>query len=508
MFITRHSSFLALSVLLLLLISCEKDSDSLPKDAITLSTEKHLSPTKTSVLDLTVQWTGAGDEVVRFYVENQAEQDKTVNVSDGKAYVDDVYGSGAVQAYYPASIIAASGASDGGTQTPTVVIPSRYDSEYSGSRQVLALPMVAKGVVGDHKIEFKHLTAALRVVVGNNITGNALTLDSIVVSSSAYKLSGAMTLDFSASDFDVRKQEGSGSVSVRLSGVTIPSGGEETVQVPILPIGIGDLRIQIYAHRRGNLIGITGVPDVYTSEVYHYDDTKSLSSDLERNVMMTARIGLDISRTPSHTTDTIVDNSLFTINDSGVQVHFSKGNLKKNGSSWSFHDYQYSRSATQSDSERDLFPWSEVSNDWGSLIGTGWRNLEATEWEYIINTRPGTRFAKACVNGVNGLILFPDNYVQPTGITLKNVNIVNKEDAQFFSVYNDFTSAQWTEMEAAGAIFLPAPYSPGGEGHYWSSNSSGDDKAKRLFFSLRELVATNPETQTNSCSIRLVKIAN
>lgn len=63
-------------------------------------------------------------------------------------------------------------------------------------------------------------------------------------------------------------------------------------------------------------------------------------------------------------------------------------------------------------------------------------------------------------------------------------------------------------MEAAGAIFLPAPYSPGGEGHYWSSNSSGDDKAKRLFFSLRELSATNPETQTNSCSIRLVKIAN
>ena len=63
-------------------------------------------------------------------------------------------------------------------------------------------------------------------------------------------------------------------------------------------------------------------------------------------------------------------------------------------------------------------------------------------------------------------------------------------------------------MEAAGAIFLPAPYSPGGEGHYWSSNSSGDDKAKRLFFGLRELVATNPEAQTNSCSIRLVKIAN
>ena len=153
--------------------------------------------------------------------------------------------------------------------------------------------------------------------------------------------------------------------------------------------------------------------------------------------------------------------------------------------------------ASQSESDKDLFRWADFSS-----VVLGWDLLSAAEWHYLINSRPGTRFAKACVRGVNGLILFPDSYRHPIAQALNNTNA---GEVSYSS--NTFTLVQWNQMEAAGAIFLPAALFSGAQGCYWSSTTSPNENAKRLQFSASELTTANDQPQTTPYSVRLVKTA-
>lgn len=487
-------------VLALLFSSCEKDKDTLPKDKILLTTEKYLSPEKTSVSGTTVQWVN-GDKI-EFYVGNNWYEDLSVVVNeDHNAYVDlSKNKEGDIRAYYPSSIIT----SNGKTDDPTVIIPSRYNSTYSGGRQVLALPMVGRAESGATAVEFKHLTAALMVKLKND-TLSPLTLDSVVVSSRQYLLSGTMGLNFNEENYGAIAQETSDSnaVTVRFSGFTIGTGSIETVQIPIRPIGVSNLRIQVYAHCQGAAISSEGVPAVPTTLIYHYNNTKPVSS-LGRNVMMTAGIGLSAGGNTS--TDT-VDNALFSVS-SDKKVRFSKGNLWYTGSGYTFHNNQYECNGTsQSASDKDLFPWKDTT------YISGWDVLSAEEWNYIVNntSRTAIRFVKACVNNVNGLIIFSDTYHHPIAQALVKVNV----DGSMNFSDNTFTTDQWNAMEAAGAIFLPAAgylngstvESYGGEGDYWSSTTDGDGKAKRLEFKNNEVTTANGVDRSYGYSVRLVKEA-
>ena len=92
--------------------------------------------------------------------------------------------------------------------------------------------------------------------------------------------------------------------------------------------------------------------------------------------------------------------------------------------------------------------------------------------------RSNGRYAKAKVNGVWGVILFPDTYTHPDGVTAPTgVNAIG--DTGWNG--NNYSSADWTKMESAGCVFLPAAgyrdgtsaVSPGIFGAYWSATSSG-----------------------------------
>lgn len=481
-------------VLALLFSSCEKDKDTLPKDKILLTTEKYLSPEKTSVSGTTVQWVNG--DTVRLYIGG-FEDKLPVAISGTNAYVDGWKGSGVIRAYYPSTII---GDAAGAIDAPTVIIPSRYNSTYSGGRQVLALPMVGTAQSGATAVEFKHLTAALMVKLRND-TLSTLTLDSIVVSSRQYLLSGTMELNLlNKENYGAVAQETSDSnaVTVRFSGFTIGTGSIETVQIPIRSIGASDLQIEVYAHCLGDAVSIDGVPAVLTTVIYHYNDTKHVAA-LGRNVMMAAGIALSAG---GHTSTDTVDNALFSVG--ARKVHFSQGNLKQNGNNWVFNTNQYTSTPA------DLFPWSTAV----STTVSGWNLLSSAEWAYLLDTtsRSAIRFVKACVIvndvNVNGLIIFPDNYRHPIDQALVNVN----DKGTNFDV-NTFTTSQWESMEAAGAIFLPAAGFYNGsstqealsKGYYWSSSQGTSGNAKRLFFDADELTTTVDEPQTYGCSVRLVQ---
>lgn len=186
------------------------------------------------------------------------------------------------------------------------------------------------------------------------------------------------------------------------------------------------------------------------------------------------------------------------------QVLFSQGNLQYQASTdtWRFaeHQYDYIGEDNANVSETyegwiDLFafatsgyehgggvtqPWSWVYDptqyyaygdshysledqtgqaDWGyNAISNGgnqigqWRTLTSDEFCYLLYQRPtgsGLRFCKAIVDGTNGVILFPQSWIQDY------YPFVSYNESVSYSM-NVLTLQDWELVESYGAVFLPA----------------------------------------------------
>ena len=227
----------------------------------------------------------------------------------------------------------------------------------------------------------------------------------------------------------------------------------------------------------------------------------------------------------------------FSVSDT-KKVYFSKGNLKCNGSTWSFFGNQYDYYTSHSSDAWDKFGWSTSATtygmntstekstysgnfvDWGATMGSGWRTLSSAEWTYLFNTRSAStvggtengRYAKAKVNDVQGVILFPDTYTHPTGVTAPTG--VNATDNTGWKG-NNYSSADWTKMESAGCVFLPAAghrYGStveyvGSHGYYWSSSpyTSGANNAYYVGFGAGYLDPVYGIERNRGHSVRLVR---
>ena len=220
------------------------------------------------------------------------------------------------------------------------------------------------------------------------------------------------------------------------------------------------------------------------------------------------------------------------------KVKFSKGNLSYASSKWSFFDNQYDYYNSYSADAWDHFGWStsatdygmntSTSNDtysgdfvdWGATMGAGWRTLTSDEWAYLLKTRSAStvngtengRYAKAKVNDVGGVILFPDTYTHPDGVAAPTG--VNATD-EYGWEGNSYTAADWTKMESAGCVFLPAAgcrygsemIGLGSYGYYGSATPDGADYAYRVKFNSGSLEPANSINRCLGCSVRLVQEA-
>lgn len=187
---------------------------------------------------------------------------------------------------------------------------------------------------------------------------------------------------------------------------------------------------------------------------------------------------------------------------SNEKVWFSPGNLQYIGSAatpyWKFADHQYDylgdngQASTATNVDRDLFAWGTGNNpnkiyydavyydeefgysadgeftwhEWGrNTISNGgehtWFTMASYEWTYLLETRSAStvngtenaRYAKAKVNDVYGLIVFPDQYTHPTGVTLP-IGINSTSTTGWNG--NNYSASDWEAMEEVGAVFLPA----------------------------------------------------
>ena len=163
----------------------------------------------------------------------------------------------------------------------------------------------------------------------------------------------------------------------------------------------------------------------------------------------------------------------------------------------------------------------------GNFAGL-WRVLTHEEWVYIIESRPnaGKLFGFATIdNQYKGVILLPDEWVLPSGVTFKpgtdcymeyetgngwrNLNL----DMQTNYNDNKYTLAQWKIMEEAGAVFFPAMgYLTGGEirypndyGYYASSSARNGYTEYAMEFDNKSLLASDGAARRgNGVSVRLV----
>jgi len=209
------------------------------------------------------------------------------------------------------------------------------------------------------------------------------------------------------------------------------------------------------------------------------------------------------------------------------KVTFSQGNLQYQASTktWRFAEHQYDMigDANKNISSTysgwiDLFGWGTsgynskypymtskdysdygavgdiagTNYDWGvyNKISNGgnvagqWRTLTEDEWHYVLKVRADASSLKgsATVNGVHGMILLPDAWSTPAGVSFK-AGMNGFEN-------NIYTVNEWAKMEANGAVFLPAAGYRNGTyvsyvgsgGYYWSSSAYGYDYARYLYF--------------------------
>ena len=172
---------------------------------------------------------------------------------------------------------------------------------------------------------------------------------------------------------------------------------------------------------------------------------------------------------------------------------------------WSTTDSEY-WSKTIAGTNYDWGVYNKITNG-GNQSGM-WRTLTSEEWGYLFSRNTGQMYSQGCVNGVNGLILLPDEWETPS-----SVNLTIGADW----TTNIITIEEWNIMQTNGAVFLPAAGSRyeksvngcGSIGKYWASTGrpNYENEISQLIFGGSEYMTFNTGTggRSSGLSVRLVK---
>ena len=434
------------------------------------------------------------DKVKVYSDASNAGADFTVVPRSGNATWADLAGSitkgSSYKAIYPASIA---------TSAVKVNLPA---VQTSADGSLAGFPMYAES--SSTEFQFKNLCGALKIHLqqtGCTISRIKVTAGSTINGTYAVSVTdGTPSLAYSAN--------GTNSVMLTLgTAQSIADGHDFYIYLPADEYS--DMQLTFYQ------------PDGSYC-------TKSGSVTVKRSVCTPVTINGSLTFIPEGSLP-----GLFSVSNN-KQVIFASGNLQYVNGAWHFAEHQYDCLGTYSTDAWDLFGWSidnsfgmntamNSSNsgtfvDWGTAINpnggdTPWRTLSNDEWSYLIG-RSG-KYGLATITDVyypgtntlvTGLVLLPDNWTSSQSF--------NAGRGSGFST-NLYTAAQWAQMEAAGAVFLPAAgnrvttgmYNVGTIGYYWSSTPDGGIYAFGMGFFDNSVYCHN-NGRGNGFSVRLVQDNN
>lgn len=141
-----------------------------------------------------------------------------------------------------------------------------------------------------------------------------------------------------------------------------------------------------------------------------------------------------------------IQNPSYASPASGWRETFSYGTSGYNGKSPSTSvDYtsSYSQFPISQNISGTYYDWgiyNSITIEGGKCEVGRWRAMTIDEYAGLFS-----RARAAQVEGVNGAIVLPDNWVAPEGLEVKNTN----DYAQ-----NVFNAAEWAQLEQSGAIFF------------------------------------------------------
>ena len=230
---------------------------------------------------------------------------------------------------------------------------------------------------------------------------------------------------------------------------------------------------------------------------------------------------------PNGGTITGSDNANISRTYSGWIDLFGWGTSGWNSGANAYQPYSISTSSS------DYYPGGDYNNnltgnyanaDWGvcNKISNGgnqagmWRTLTLEEWDYLINSRANasSKYGVATINGVNGLVLLPDNWTLPSDVGFTS-GVAKRSGSTYFQTVNSYSAEEWEKMEANGAVFLPAAGNRYGTRveivgeacYYWSSSMYSNGEAHAFAFNSMKVYNTKSNRASGS-AVRLVKDAN
>ena len=219
------------------------------------------------------------------------------------------------------------------------------------------------------------------------------------------------------------------------------------------------------------------------------------------------------------------------------KVYFSKGNLQYDGTNWKFAEHQYDYIGSATGYPMDLFTWGNTANptyngtgyytenanlsgstDWGSNIGEGWYTLSTDEWVYLFQTRTdaASKYGYATVADKHGIIILPDDFTDPMKNNGSGAFVGSSTTGWSANVYSE---DNWSAMESAGALFLPAAcYRYGVSvhdagalgyycGYYWSSTAYDEKNYACLVGFYSDFLYAGYDYRDFGQSVRLVRQA-
>lgn len=324
-------------------------------------------------------------------------------------------------------------------------------------------------------------------------------------------------------------------------------------------IGFTDSLLQVKTMLRDSIASVRNSINFQLDATIHFYD--SVIQRLRKVIVYRLIDSTQVDTVPEPVLDTSQDAVLsgtFSISPE-KSVRGAAGNLQYQPSTgtWRFADHQYDYLCTDNanvsstyDGWIDLFgwgtsgwqsgaiayqPWStsttntdyypgsssyndltrnNANADWGryNSISNGgnqpglWRTLTVDEWDYLLNYRPvSDRYAKANIAGIVGLIIFPDEYSHPAGVSYPQR--CNERSAPYTT--NNYSLANWQRMENAGCLFLPAAgYRTGntttacnsGYGYYWTSTH---DENAVIFANSSNNSMISSANRSYGCAVRL-----
>ncbi len=471
------------------------------------------------------------------------------------AQITDVVGSNHYRAIYPADIVGNVDISSSSTIAVTLPQVQLYETDSRGDQKV-KVPMGAYS--SNESLTFHNLCSVIKVVISNRMD-DYFILGHITVTAATAYLSGLCSATVTGSPNDH-------------IGTMVPSSANHDVSL-VFPdanrptIGRGDRDTYVYyivAPEFGEDEGEDVTITLYAPGG-QYATFEKPGVSLRHNRMATVSLTVEQwnGQVPSDPpSDDGVLPGVFSVSATR-QIYFSQGNLQYQASTntWRLaeHQYDYVGSANSNISSTysgwiDLFgwgtsgwnsgavcyqPWStstpsscyypggsatnsltgayaEADWAWHNAISNGgnvthqWRTLTSAEWGYLLNSRTNASSKRGTgnINGVGGLIILPDIWTLPSGC-LFTAGFTNYGDDY---THNSYNLAQWSQMEAAGAVFLPAAayryglsvYRVGLNGTYWSSTPRSEYDAYGIHFSSHHLNATEFFSRHLGFSVRPV----